>query len=101
MAFWIFSYEHKNNPAFFEWSSEHAKFAPAFTLLAAADIEILEMLASHLARLEVFCAPFSRKAHLWIFWASMANIFIEDVPQLSIQVCALDIVCFLSFSLLL
>jgi hypothetical protein len=54
--------------------------------LAGADIEILSHLQSNLAGFKIFQAPFSESAKLKIFCGSFLNIFIEDIPQLIIQV---------------
>ncbi|CAG8693719.1 5806_t:CDS:2, partial [Ambispora leptoticha] len=86
IAFSIFVHEHEHNKAFLKWSNLNVKFVPAFTVLAAADIEALNILGSRLAGLNAFSAPFSEKAMAWIFWASTFNMFIEDLPQLIIQV---------------
>jgi hypothetical protein len=87
LAFYIFTYEHETNPAFLTWSNRNVKIAPIFTVLAAADIETLNVLASRLAGLRYFCAPISDRSLGWIFWTSTLNVFLEDIPQLIIQVC--------------
>ena len=55
-------------------------------MLAGADIEILHVLQSNLAGFKIFQAPFSDSAKLKIFWSSFLNLFVEDIPQLIIQV---------------
>ncbi|CAG8617167.1 5530_t:CDS:10 [Ambispora gerdemannii] len=86
LAFLIFLHEHEHNKIFLKWSNRNIKLIPAFTVLAAADVEALNILGSRLAGLNAFSAPFSEKAMAWIFWASTFNMFIEDLPQLIIQV---------------
>ncbi|CAG8623968.1 1287_t:CDS:10 [Paraglomus occultum] len=85
-AFLIFNYEHEHNSSFLKWSNRNVKLAPTFTVLAGADIEMLNVLASGLAGLNLFSAPFSRRALRWIFWVSTVNVIIEDIPQVIIQI---------------
>ena len=49
-------------------------------------VEILNHLQSNLAGFKIFQAPFSDSAKSKIFWGSFLNIFIEDIPQVAIQV---------------
>ncbi|GBB87645.1 hypothetical protein RclHR1_01410028 [Rhizophagus clarus] len=85
LAFLLITKENAKSK-FSEWFEKNTKLASAFTILAGADIEILSLLHSNLAGFEVFNAPLSESAKHKIFWGSLLNIFIEDVPQLIIQI---------------
>ena len=71
---------------FYTWFSEHGKVASIFTVLAGADIDALTILHSNLAGFAAFRAPFSNNAITKIFWGACAKIFLEDLPQVIIQV---------------
>jgi hypothetical protein len=73
-------------PEFFHWFTKNLRFASIFTILSGANIEILSILESNLAGLKIFQAPFSNSAQSIIFWGGLANIIIEDIPQVVIQV---------------
>ncbi|RHZ82458.1 hypothetical protein Glove_109g153 [Diversispora epigaea] len=83
-AFHIISYENKSK-AFLDWFSQHEKVASVFTILSSADIEALRILHSNLAGFKFFQAPISTKGKNKIFWVSCLTIFVEDIPQLIIQ----------------
>ncbi|GBB88972.1 hypothetical protein RclHR1_01560008 [Rhizophagus clarus] len=85
LAFLTITEENKR-PEFSRWFTENSKFASTFTILAGADVEVLSTLESNLAGFKVFQAPFSDSARAKIFWGSFSNIFIEDFPQLIIQI---------------
>ncbi|RHZ82447.1 hypothetical protein Glove_109g282 [Diversispora epigaea] len=57
-----------------------------FTILSSANIETLSILHSNLAGFKFFQAPISTKGINKIFWAACLTIFVEDMPQLVIQV---------------
>ncbi|RHZ83236.1 hypothetical protein Glove_99g117 [Diversispora epigaea] len=71
---------------FFDWFTKHGKVASIFTVLAGADIEALSILYSNMAGFEFFNAPFSTIGKHRIFWGSCLNIFLEDIPQVIIQI---------------
>ena len=71
---------------FQEWFGQHGKVASMFTLLAGADVEAIALLESKFAGLKMFSAPLSKTALNYVFWGSTLNLFIEDIPQLVIQV---------------
>lgn len=85
-AFVIFLREHTRNPEYIEWYSNNGKFASPFTILAATDVEILELLNSQFAGFSAFNAPFSHETLKLIFWDNVLNIFVENVPQFIIQI---------------
>ncbi|RHZ83699.1 hypothetical protein Glove_88g139 [Diversispora epigaea] len=83
-AFYIISNENKSKP-FFDWFTHYEKIASVFTVLSSADIETLSILHSNLVGFKFFQAPISIKEKNRIFWASCLTIFVEDIPQLIIQ----------------
>jgi len=74
--------ENATNAEFHSWYSNYSKITPIFTLLAAADVEVLSILSSKFAEFLAFSisASFSAKTETWMF------VNLEDVPQLVIQV---------------
>ncbi|CAG8530675.1 2621_t:CDS:2 [Paraglomus brasilianum] len=51
-----------------------------------SDVEAITFLGSKFAGLKMFSAPLSKTALNYVFWGSTLNLFIEDIPQLVIQV---------------
>ncbi|CAB5165759.1 unnamed protein product [Rhizophagus irregularis] len=86
LAFKVFIFELTKNSKFKDWFEEHAIFIRIITLFASGNVELLHLLDSKFAGISLFDAPFSPKALYWIFWGGIANIFIEDIPQLLIQI---------------
>ncbi|CAG8523492.1 3413_t:CDS:10 [Paraglomus occultum] len=86
IAFCIMVQENATNAKFQIWFSNYPKLASIFTVLAAADVEMLSILSSNFAGFPSFTAPFSVKTKTWMFWGGFTNLFIEDVPQFVIQV---------------
>jgi len=82
--------ELSKNTKFQEWFSENVKIASVVTLLASADVEAIMFLESKFAGCQMFSAPLSKTALNYVFWGSTLNLFIEDIPQLVIQVCEED-----------
>ncbi|CAG8603618.1 7660_t:CDS:2 [Gigaspora margarita] len=85
LAFMIITKEN-TRPEFFSWFVQNGKIAAIFTVLAGADIEALAVLRSNLAGFGFFQAPFSEEALSKIFWGACLNIFMEDIPQVIIQI---------------
>ena len=85
LAFYIISNENGKSK-FHKWFMKNGMVACAFTVLAGADLEALNILQSNLAGLQYFQAPFSESGKKKIFWGSFMNIYSEDIPQLVIQV---------------
>ncbi|CAB4383299.1 unnamed protein product [Rhizophagus irregularis] len=85
LAFYLITQENKRQQ-FLEWFMAHRKVASIFTILASTDIEALSILYSNLAGFSSFNAPFSDDAKSKIFWGACLNIFIEDIPQVIIQI---------------
>jgi len=86
LAFNIFTFEIRGNFKFKDWYKDNSKLAAIITLLSSGNVELLHLLDSNFANFEIFSAPFSTKALYWIFYGGILNIFIEDIPQLIIQV---------------
>ncbi|CAG8525342.1 13012_t:CDS:2 [Funneliformis mosseae] len=85
LAFTIITRENLTEE-FSKWSKNNTKVVAIFTLLAGADIEILNVLESKFAGYEIFNAKFSNSASNIIFWGACLNIFIEDIPQVVVQI---------------
>ncbi|KAG9295830.1 hypothetical protein G9A89_009059 [Geosiphon pyriformis] len=86
LAVYILSYEIRKNPECHQWFRNYTKPASLLTILASADIEALNLFSSRFAGLKIFEAPFSKYIQKLIFWGSFCNLFIEDIPQLIIQI---------------
>lgn len=83
--------EITKNKNFYKWFKNNTSIVALFTILAGTDIEILNILTSQVAGIMIFNAPISVKAESYIFWGSFLGLFIEDIPQLIIQVSKLKI----------
>ena len=84
--------EISKNAKFQEWFSQNLRVASILTLLAGADVEVVTLLGSKFAGLKMFSAPLSKTLLNQVFWGGTLNLFIEDIPQLIIQVCKNDVV---------
>ena len=87
LAFSILMTELSKNTKFQEWFGQNVRIVSVLTLLAGADVEVITILGSKFAGWQMFSAPLSKTALNYVFWGSTLNLFIEDVPQLVIQVC--------------
>ncbi|CAG8766567.1 19305_t:CDS:10, partial [Dentiscutata erythropus] len=69
-----------------EWIG-NKKFVVAafFAMLATSDVEVLLVLNSHFCGLEIFNAPFSKKAREFIFRSKISIIVLYTIPWLVIQ----------------
>ncbi|RHZ49462.1 hypothetical protein Glove_520g12 [Diversispora epigaea] len=88
-AFYIIFEENKSKP-FMKWFTQYGKVVSLFTVLSGADIEALSILYSNVAGFEFFKAPFSIEGKGRIFGGSCLNIFLEDIPQMIIQILYLN-----------
>ncbi|RHZ49464.1 hypothetical protein Glove_520g8 [Diversispora epigaea] len=88
-AFYIIFEENKSK-LFMKWFTQYGKVVSLFTVLSGADIEALSILYSNVAGLKFFKAPFSPEGKGRIFWGSCLNIFLEDIPQMIIQILYLN-----------
>jgi len=86
LAFNIFIFEINKNPNFKEWADKRLILIRLITLFSVGNVELLHLLDSKYAGFDIFDAPFSPRALYVIFWGGFLNIFIEDLPQLLIQV---------------
>jgi hypothetical protein len=86
--------EITQNKAFYEWFKQHTSIAALFTILAGADLEVLNTLSSQVAGIMLFNAPLSDFAQSYIFWGSFVGLFIEDIPQFLVQVCIFLLIIF-------
>jgi hypothetical protein len=82
----IIAYELSTNPPFVTWFNECPTLSSAFTLFSAVDARVLNILSSDLFGLKIFSAPLTQRSRKIMFYGSILNIFIEDVPQLMIQI---------------
>ena len=92
LAFSILIREISKNVDFQEWFSQNVKIASILTLVEGSDVEAITLLGSKFAGLNMLSAPLSKTALHQVFWGSTLNLFIEDIPQLIIQVCEDSIV---------
>src|SRR5687768_10965196 len=86
LALKIFTFEIRGNSKFEAWYKANSKLAGIITLFSSGNVELLHLLDSNFANFEIFSAPLSTKALNWIFYGGILNTFIEDLPQLIIQV---------------
>ncbi|CAG8525393.1 3950_t:CDS:2 [Paraglomus occultum] len=86
IALYIMITENMQSYKFHIWTQSCAKGAAVFTVLSAANIEVLTMTNSKLYKSDYFSAPLSEQSLKIIFWASTASFFLEDVMQFIIQI---------------
>jgi hypothetical protein len=84
--------EISTNKKFYEWFQKNSKPAAFLTMIAATGVETITLMSSELFELQIFSAPLSTRVELWIFWVGFCNLFIEDIPQLMIQVFNLPLI---------
>jgi len=65
--------------------------AAMIIFLGGLDVAVLLLLSSKFAGIKILFIQFSTKAKNYIYWGAICNLFIEDIPQLLIQVCNLFI----------
>ncbi len=78
--------KESHHEEFSKWLKNNTKVVAIFTLLAGADIEVLNIFESKIAGFEFFNAKFSNATLSKIFWGACLKIFVEDIPQMIIQV---------------
>jgi len=86
LVFHIFITECMDNNKFPAWFKNNSQPAAIITILCGGDITVLKLLSSNLAGFELFNAPLSNKAEKVIHYGHLLNMFLEDIPQLIIQV---------------
>ena|ERR1044072_7270358 len=86
-ALYLLIQEIIHNKKFNEWCKENGFIISVFTIISCAEVEALNILSSKIAGLKTFSAPsLSKRVVNLIFWLGFINIFIEDIPQVMIQV---------------
>ena len=85
-AIYIITWEIRNNPKFLEWARNNKFLACLFTIFAAGDVQILEVLSSNFAELEMLNAPLSQNSSKRIMRVCILCLFIRDIPKLIVQV---------------
>ncbi|UZO13547.1 uncharacterized protein OCT59_005044 [Rhizophagus irregularis] len=88
LAINIFVSEMAMNPSFNKWVKESPTLSSMCTLFSAIDIQILNTLSSDLFGLRIFSAPLTQRSKKIMLWGVIINIFVEDIPQIIIQVIA-------------
>ncbi|CAI2167758.1 16966_t:CDS:2 [Funneliformis geosporum] len=73
--------EQSTNKDFQNWFMSNTKYVAILTILSSANVGLLNIITSQIGGLSHFDAPLSEEAKVLIFWGSLVNIFIEDVPQ--------------------
>ncbi|PKY28185.1 hypothetical protein RhiirB3_416790 [Rhizophagus irregularis] len=86
MSMIIILKEITRNESFYSWFKINTNIAALFTILASADLEVLDTLSSQVGGIKLFNAPISEKTQLYIYWGSLVGLFIEDIPQFIIQI---------------
>ncbi|CAG8442811.1 442_t:CDS:2 [Cetraspora pellucida] len=84
IALWA-HYKSPENPLFIKWFNQHKATISIFTICSGADVALFEFLTSRFAGFEIFNTPFSDITINWIYWATIINTLIEDIPQLVVQ----------------
>ena len=86
MAISLIAYKNFYNDQFHNWFKLNSAIASIFTILSATNIELLNILSSKFAKLNIFSAIYSMKTQRLLFWLSILNFIIEDALQFIIQV---------------
>ncbi|RIB00515.1 hypothetical protein C2G38_2147857 [Gigaspora rosea] len=81
------SQQDQQDTAFYDWFRTYHNVAAISTLCSGIDIDILTLITSKLADSQLFKAPLSQSSKNCISRAGCFNFFIEDLPQLIIQIC--------------
>ncbi|CAG8748116.1 9515_t:CDS:2, partial [Dentiscutata erythropus] len=77
-------YPETNEP-FIQWFTKYKNIISIFTVCSGANVSLLEFLTSNFAGFLMFNAPFSDSVKRWIYWVTIIDTFIENIPQLIIQ----------------
>ncbi|CAG8487027.1 4362_t:CDS:2 [Cetraspora pellucida] len=78
--------EIQTNSEFRDWFVDNIQIGSICTLLSCPNVEALNILRSKIANLKLFAAPFSDKAEKRIYYGTIINMVIEDIPQFIVQV---------------
>ncbi|GES95622.1 hypothetical protein GLOIN_2v1560119 [Rhizophagus clarus] len=82
LALYIINNEKSSNHDFEKWLNAKKMIISIFILISSADIETLNILQSF----GFFKSEFSDQTTRKIFWGACLDIFIEDIPQVIIQI---------------
>ena len=86
-AFSIIIFENSLNIDFHQWFKQNPIITAVFTLVSSTNVEVLNILTSEFAGLNMFSAKFSGKTKLLlVFGFGILNFVFEDIPQFGIQV---------------
>ena len=85
-AFSIIIFENSRNIDFHKWFKQNPIITAVFTLVSSTNVEVLNILTSKFAGLNMFSAKFSGKTESLVFWFGILNFVFEDIPQFGIQV---------------
>src|SRR5437762_9015343 len=77
-TFYIISKENSGNSEFYKYFLKNNTIVSICSVLSGADIEILQVLSSNFAGFNIFTAPFSKQAEIYIFWCSLVGFCFED-----------------------
>ncbi|PKY15344.1 hypothetical protein RhiirB3_427529 [Rhizophagus irregularis] len=77
------NFKHDN---FKEWLKKNSIVASIFTLFSATNVEVLNILSSKIGGFKMFSANFMDNTISIIFWSSIVNFVVKDIPQFGIQV---------------
>ncbi|CAG8675250.1 10368_t:CDS:2, partial [Gigaspora rosea] len=86
IAMILITREIRTNDLFINWLNKYKSIISVFTICSSADIALFEFLTLRFAGFEIFNAPFSDFTKCWIYWGTIINIFIKNIPQLVIQI---------------
>ncbi|RIA82762.1 hypothetical protein C1645_834869 [Glomus cerebriforme] len=85
-GFAIMIHQRIFNPAFSHWLKENHRFAALITVFSAANIQALKIISSNFGGMEITSAKYSANGQRAIAWIGVANLGIQDIPQLVILV---------------
>ncbi|PKY61353.1 hypothetical protein RhiirA4_486214 [Rhizophagus irregularis] len=76
------NFKHDN---FKEWLKKNSIVASIFTLFSATNVEVLNILSSKIGGFKMFSANFMENTISIIFWFSVVNFIVKDIPQFECQ----------------
>ncbi|CAB4389134.1 unnamed protein product [Rhizophagus irregularis] len=86
LALSLIIYENFKHDKFKEWLKKNSIVASIFTLFSATNVEVLNILTSKIGGFKMFSATFKKNTISTIFWLSVTNFIVKDIPQFGIQV---------------
>ncbi|CAB4440370.1 unnamed protein product [Rhizophagus irregularis] len=86
LALSLVIYENFKHDNFKEWLKKNSIVASIFTLFSATNVEVLNILSSKIGGFKIFSANFMENTISIIFWFSVVNFIVKDIPQFGIQV---------------